>query len=130
MVLNVLRRDHFTPSGVVVHQDDGGGGELERALDHLARINRGVVDGAGLMLLIGDQVVAFVEEQNAEMLLARFSGLDKSMISKDWPQDRSQTCCAVLRNFPISFQWFPNFPGDSMQYTCNMRAASEVPAKC
>ena len=70
MVLNVLRRDHFTPSGVVVHQDDRGGGELERALDHLARINRGVVDGAGLMLFVSDQVVTLIEKQNAEVLLA------------------------------------------------------------
>jgi hypothetical protein len=47
---------------MVVHQDDGGGGELERALDDFARIDRGVVDGAGLMLLVGDQVIALVEE--------------------------------------------------------------------
>jgi hypothetical protein len=26
-----------------------------------------VIDGAGLMLLVGDQMVALVEEQNAEM---------------------------------------------------------------
>src|SRR6266446_5387218 len=55
---------------MVVHQDHGGGGEFERALDHLARIDRGVIDGAGLMLLVGDQVVTLVEEQNAEVLLA------------------------------------------------------------
>ena len=62
---------------MVVHQDHGGGGEFERAFDHLARIDRGVIDGAGLVLLVGDQVVALVEEQNAEMLFARFSRLNK-----------------------------------------------------
>src|SRR5262249_21606492 len=46
--------------GMVVHQDDGGGGEVERALDHLARIDRGVVDDAALVLLVCYQVVALV----------------------------------------------------------------------
>ena len=54
---------------MVVHQDDGGGGELERALDHLARIDRGVVDGAGLVPFIGDEVIALVEKEDAELLL-------------------------------------------------------------
>src|SRR5260370_31498473 len=56
--------------GMVVDQDHGGGGEFERALDHLARIDRGVIDGAGLMLLVGDQGGTLVEEQNSEVLLA------------------------------------------------------------
>jgi hypothetical protein len=50
-------------------QHDRGRGEFERALDHFARIDRRVVDGAGLLDLIGDQLVALVEEQDAELLL-------------------------------------------------------------
>ena len=55
---------------MIVHQDHRGGGKLERALDHLARIDRCVIDGAGLLLLVGDEVVALVEKQDAEVLLA------------------------------------------------------------
>src|ERR1700756_5148105 len=44
--------------------------ELERALDHFAGIDRRVIDGAGLILLVGDEVVSLVEKQDAKMLLA------------------------------------------------------------
>jgi hypothetical protein len=40
---------------VVVHQDQCGRGSFQRALDHLARIDRGVVDGADLLYLVGDE---------------------------------------------------------------------------
>src|SRR4051794_34695356 len=43
--------------------------EFQRALDHLARIDRGVIDGAGLLHLVGDELVALVEEQQAKLLL-------------------------------------------------------------
>ena len=36
--------------------------QLQRALDHLARIDRRVVDRAGLLHLVGDHLVALVEE--------------------------------------------------------------------
>jgi len=51
---------------VVVHQDERGGAQLERALDHLAGIDRRVVDRAALLLLVGDQRVLAVEEQEVE----------------------------------------------------------------
>ena len=54
---------------MIVHQDDRGGRQLKRTLDHLARIDRRVVDGAGLLDLIGDHLIAFVEEDDAELLL-------------------------------------------------------------
>jgi hypothetical protein len=54
--------------GVVVHQDHRGGREFECALDHLAGIDGGVVDGADLLDLVGDELVALVEEQDAELL--------------------------------------------------------------
>ena len=53
---------------MVVHQNNGGGAQLQRALDHLARIDRGVVDGAFLLQLVGDQPVALVEKQHAQLL--------------------------------------------------------------
>jgi hypothetical protein len=49
-----------------VHQDQRGGVELQRALDHLARIDRGVVDGAALLPLVPDQCVLAVEKQQME----------------------------------------------------------------
>jgi hypothetical protein len=48
---------------VVVHQDDGGCRELERALDDLADIDRCMVDGALLLYLVGDKIVLTVEKQ-------------------------------------------------------------------
>ena len=51
-----------------MHQDDRGGGQFERALDDLARVDRRVVDGADLLQLVGDELVALVEKQHAELL--------------------------------------------------------------
>jgi hypothetical protein len=48
-------------------KDHGGGGELERALDDFARIDRGVVDGSDLLALVGDEMVALVEKEDAEL---------------------------------------------------------------
>jgi hypothetical protein len=67
--LDVGARRSRVARGMVVHQDDRGGGEFERPLDHLARINRRVIDGAGLLQFVGDERVALVEEQDAELLL-------------------------------------------------------------
>ena len=44
-------------------------------LHHLARIDRRVVDGAGLLHLVGDQRVALVEEQQAELLACRMKAM-------------------------------------------------------
>ena len=65
---------------VVVHQDAETlgrrhdllghldiGRQLERPLHHLAHIDRGVIDGALLLHLVGDDLVALVEEQDAEL---------------------------------------------------------------
>jgi hypothetical protein len=51
-----------------VHQDQRRGVQFERALDHLARIDRRVVDCAPRLRLVGDQTVLRVEEQHAELL--------------------------------------------------------------
>ena len=50
-----------------------GGVELQGALDHLARIDRRVVDRSRALHLVGDEGVLLVEEENAE-LLARLMG--------------------------------------------------------
>ena len=39
----------------------------ERPLDHFAHIDRGMVDGAGLLHLVGDDLVPLVEEQDAKL---------------------------------------------------------------
>src|SRR5262249_47012013 len=53
---------------MIVHQDDGAGRQFERALDHLARIDRRVIDGAGLLHFIGDELIALIEKQYSELL--------------------------------------------------------------
>src|SRR3546814_8859892 len=53
---------------MVGDKDEGGGAQLEGALHHLAGVDQGVVDGALLLHLVGDQAVALVEEQQAELL--------------------------------------------------------------
>ena len=53
--------------GVVVDEDEGARRELERPLHHLARVDRRMVDGSGLLHLVGDEGVALVEEQEPEL---------------------------------------------------------------
>ena len=47
-----------------MHQHDGRRRQLERPLHHLAYIDRRMVDGAGLLHLVGDDLIAFVQEQD------------------------------------------------------------------
>ena len=51
-----------------MHQDQRGGVQRQRALHHLARIDRRVIDGAALLHFVGDQHVLAVEEEDAELL--------------------------------------------------------------
>src|SRR5690606_17513285 len=53
---------------VVVHQHQGGCRKLERSLHHLAHIDGRMVDGAFLLDLVGDELIALVEKENAELL--------------------------------------------------------------
>ena len=53
---------------MIVHENNGRRRQLQRALDHLARIDRGMIDGAGLLYFVGDELIAFVEKENAELL--------------------------------------------------------------
>ena len=69
---DVAARGRRIAARMVVHQDERARAELERALDHFARIDRRVVDGALLLHLLLDQHVLAVEKQHAEFLgLAR-----------------------------------------------------------
>lgn len=52
---------------VVVDQDQGTGAQVQGALDHLARIDRGVIDGAALLHLVGDQHILAVEEEQPHL---------------------------------------------------------------
>jgi len=53
---------------MIVHQDQRRSLELERALDHLAGIDRGVVDRPALLLLVLDQRILAVEEEDVKPL--------------------------------------------------------------
>ena len=62
--------------------------QFERALDHFARIDRRVIDGAGLLHFVGDELVALVEEQDAELLLVG-EGLRRAAVVEHADQDDS-----------------------------------------
>ncbi len=53
--------------GVVTHQDQRRRAQLQRAFDHLAGVDRRVVDGAALLLFVGDQPVLAVEEEQVKL---------------------------------------------------------------
>jgi len=53
---------------VVVDQDQGAGVQHQRPLDHLARIDRHMIDRAGRQKLIGDDAVLAVEIEDMESL--------------------------------------------------------------
>ena len=52
---------------MVVDHDHRAGAQLQGAFDHLARINRGVIDGPALLNLVGNKFVAVIEEQDPEL---------------------------------------------------------------
>src|SRR6185437_12896760 len=66
--LDVGLRGRWIAGRMVVHQDYGGRRQFQRALDYFARIDRRVIDGAGLLHLVCDQLVALVEKQQSELL--------------------------------------------------------------
>ena len=51
-----------------MHQDQGAGVQHQGALDHLARIDRDMIDRAGRHELIGDDAVLAVEIEDMEPL--------------------------------------------------------------
>src|SRR5260221_14270263 len=53
---------------MIVRHDERRGAELDRPLDHLARIDRRVIDGAALLALVRDQCSLAIEEEEMEFL--------------------------------------------------------------
>ncbi len=66
--LDVGARRCRIAGGMIVHQNDGGCGQFQCAFDHFARIDRRMVDSADLLDLVDDELVAFVEKQDAKLL--------------------------------------------------------------
>ena len=64
---SVIQRDQNRGSGVVVDENDGARRHLQRPLHHFARIDRGMVHRAALLHLVENELVALVEEQDAEL---------------------------------------------------------------
>ena len=62
----MFERDLERLSGMVVHQDQRGRIQLERAFDDFAGIDRGVVDRPALLPLVPDQRVLAVEKQQVK----------------------------------------------------------------
>ena len=54
--------------GMVVHENDCRCRQLQRALDDFAHVDGRVVDGAVALHFIGDEAVALVEKEDAELL--------------------------------------------------------------
>ena len=65
---DVLLAGGGVAAGVVVDDDDRGRAERDGARDHLADMDRGLVDASAPHRLVGDQHVAGVEEQDADLL--------------------------------------------------------------
>src|SRR6516165_4421047 len=74
------------PGRMVVHQDQRRGAELERALYHLASIDRRVVDGAALLTLVLDEHVLAIEKQEMELLNLAVSDLSAAIVDELIPR--------------------------------------------
>jgi len=59
---------------VVVDQDQGAGIQHQRPLDHLARIDRDMINRAGRETLIGDDAVLAVKIEDMEPLVGTSDG--------------------------------------------------------
>ena len=68
LVISISARDGVgSPEGWLCTSTITVADSFERPLHHLAHIDRGVIDGALLLHLVGDDLVALVEEQDAEL---------------------------------------------------------------
>ncbi len=54
---------------VIVGHDDRGGAQIQRPLDDLSRIDRGVIHRAFRQHFVGDQHIFTVEEKHPELLV-------------------------------------------------------------
>ena len=67
--LDVSARGRRIAGWMVVNKDQCSRRQLQRALSHLAHVDGRMIDGASLLHLVSDQLVALVEKQDAELLL-------------------------------------------------------------
>ena len=65
--LDIGRRRHRIAGGISVDQDQCRAADVERPPDHLARIERSVVDSSRLLQFVGDELVLTVEKENAKL---------------------------------------------------------------
>jgi hypothetical protein len=65
--LNLGLRRRLIARWVIVHQDNRGSENLERAFDHFARIGQGVIDLAGLLHFVSNQLFALVEKEKCRI---------------------------------------------------------------
>lgn len=69
-VISMSARDGVgSPEGWLCTSTMAVADQLERPLDNFAHIDRGMVDGAGLLHLVAYDLVALVEEQDANCSL-------------------------------------------------------------
>src|SRR6266852_988549 len=66
--LDVGARRRRVAGGLIVDQDDSGRGQFQRPFDHFTWIDRRMIDRADLLDLVGDELVALVEKQDAKLL--------------------------------------------------------------
>src|SRR5215472_15242286 len=53
---------------MIMDEDQRGGPQFQRALEHLARVDRRVIDGPALLSLMRDQHVLAVEKKDMKLL--------------------------------------------------------------
>ena len=66
--LNVGTRGGWIAGRMIVRKNDSRRVVVQRALDHFARVDRHMVNGTGLMLLVRNEPVALVQKQKAKLL--------------------------------------------------------------
>src|SRR5215475_9855280 len=82
---DVRFRRGWVAGGMIMHQDQGRGPEFKRPLDHLARVNRRMVDSAALLPLVFDQYVLSVEKKDVKLLDFSVSNLRCAIIDQFVP---------------------------------------------
>lgn len=95
-IFNAFGHFHIIPAGcgitagVVMYQNNGGGMKLKRSLNDFPWIDRGMVNRAFLLFLIGNQTIFPVQKQDTELLILLMAELDLAIINKGLPvgQDR------------------------------------------
>ena len=87
---------------VIVHHDDRGGAQIQRPFHHFAGIDRGMIDGAGLLQLVGDHHVLLVEIEQAAN-----NGNAMAAFNMGWINARGLlTEDGLMQDKDVAEQWF------------------------